>query len=153
MGFWNSLFGKTVKIGDAFFGEMVFIEIPNNPVESYFECERYFKPSGAKIGLGVTGSVSGPTQWQKNFFTQIEKDYPFLLAKFIPVIEARVGAWLTAPVIQDFEAEFEPTYFSIPACDQQPVAWEITFDTVHDVNHMVTVGMLGYEPHYVRIDG
>ena len=153
MGFWNFLFGKTVKVDDAFFGEMIVIEISNNPVESYFECERYFKPSGEKIALGVTGSVSGPTQRQKDFFMQIENDYSLLIAKFALVIETRLGAWTAVPVTKEFEAEFKPTYFSIPTCDQQPIAWEIAFDTVHDVNHTVTVGTLGYEPYYVRIDG
>lgn len=63
------------------------------------------------------------------------------------------GAWMTLPVIKDFAAEFKPTYLTIPACDQEPIEWEITFDIVHDLNHIVTIGMLGYEPQYVRVDG
>lgn len=60
---------------------------------------------------------------------------------------------MTAPVIKEFEVEFKSTYLDIPTCDQQPIEGEIAFDTVHDVNHMVTVGMLGYEPQFVRVDG
>jgi len=153
MGFWRFLFSKPVRIGDAFFGEMLFMEVKSDPSISYFECERYFKPSGEKIGLSVTGSLSGPTQRQKDFFTQVENDYPLLFTKLIPIIEAEFGAWMPQPIIKDFEAEFKPTFLDIPSCNQQPIEWEIVFDTVHDVNHTVTVGMLGDEPQYVRIDG
>ena len=56
-------------------------------------------------------------------------------------------------VVEDFTAELKPVHLSIPACEKQPVEWEITFDTVHNLNHIVTVGMFGYNPQYVQIDG
>lgn len=69
MGFWSFLFGKPVKIGDVFFGEMQWVKISKDPSKSYFEGERYFRPSGKKIGLSVIGAFSGPTQQQKDFFS------------------------------------------------------------------------------------
>jgi hypothetical protein len=153
MGFWNFVFGKTGKIADAFFGELVFIEMSNDSSRSYFECERYFKPIGEKIGLSVTGGLSGPTQEQKSFFNQIEADYFSLAPGWATLIEQRFSAWMPTPVIKDFTKEFKPSYLSIPTCEEQPVEWEITFDTVHDLNHIVTVGMLDYEPQYVQVDG
>jgi hypothetical protein len=142
-----------MRIDDAFFGKMLLVGSVKNPADNYFECQRYFRPSRDLVELSVTGSLSGPTQQQKDFFRQIENDYQLLVAKFIPLIEEKFGAWMALPIIKDFEKEFKPTYLSIPACDQQSVVWEITFDTVHDLNHLVTVGMVGYEPQYVRVDG
>jgi len=153
MRFWRLLFGKPVKIGDAFFGEMQWVELAKEPLKGYFECERYFSPSGKNISLSVTGALSGPTQQQQEFFTWIEANYLLLVAKLIPLIEAEFGAWMPLPVIQNFVAEFKPIGLDIPACDKLPIEWEIVFDTVHDVNHTVTVGMLDNEPQYVRIDG
>jgi hypothetical protein len=153
MGFWDFLFGKPVKIGDAFFGEMQWVEIANNLSESYFECERYFKPSGEKIGVSVTGLLSGPTQRQKDFFVQVEANYSLLVAKLNPLIEAEFGAWMPLPIIKNFVGEFKPIGLDIPACDKLPIEWEIVFDTVHDMNHTVTAGMLDDEPQYVRVDG
>jgi hypothetical protein len=153
MRFWDFLFGKTVKIGDAFFGEMVFIEISTDPSKSYFECERYFKPSGEKIGLSVTGSLSGPTQRQKNFFAQIETEYLLLVPRWTTIIEQEFSSRMLVPVIRDFAKEFKPGYLSIPTCQEQPIEWEITFDTIHDLNHIITVGMLADEPQYVQVDG
>ncbi|RZK89252.1 MAG: hypothetical protein EOO62_36400 [Hymenobacter sp.] len=59
MEFWPSFFGKTVKIGDAFFGEMTFVEIVNDPAQSYWECQRYCRPSREVIELSVAGSLKG----------------------------------------------------------------------------------------------
>ena len=56
-------------------------------------------------------------------------------------------------VVKDFTAEFKPVHLSIPTCEKQHVEWEIAFDTVHNLNHIVTVGMLGYDPQYVQVDG
>lgn len=153
MGFWQFLFGKPVKINDPFFGEMHWVEVANNLSVSYFECECHFKPSGEKIGLSVTGTFSGPTQQQRNFFSQVEANYPSLVTRLAPLIEAELGCWMPLRVIQNFIAEFKPVGLNIPACDKLPIAWEIVFDTVHDVNHTVTIGMVDDEPQYVRIDG
>jgi hypothetical protein len=153
MSFWNLFSGRTVKIGDAFFGEMTFMESSNDLAQSYFECELYFQPSSEKIGLSVTGTLSGPTQRQKDFFSQIEADYFLLVPRWKEVIEQKFGAWMLWPLIKNFAKEFKPSLIDIPTCVEQPIAWEITFDTFHDLNHIVTVGMLGYEPHYVRVDG
>lgn len=139
MGLWSRLFGRTVKIGDAFFGIMTFMGIPNDSAQSYFECACYFKPIREKMDVMVTGSLNGPTQEQKDFFAQVETDYPRLVTKFISIIEAEFGNWMSLPIIKDFDVEFKPTLLDIPACDQEPIEWEIVFDTVHDINHIVTV--------------
>ncbi|OGX84069.1 hypothetical protein [Hymenobacter coccineus] len=153
MGFWNLFSGKTITTGDEFFGVMIFIGNPNDPDEGYFECKRHFKPSGQMIELGVTAGLRGPTQRQKDFFSQIETDYFRLVPRWKEIIEQEFGAWMPLPVIQDFAQEFKPEYLSIPTCAVQPIVWEIAFDTVHDLNHIVTVGILDYEPQYVRVDG
>lgn len=153
MGFWNFFSSKLPQTGDEFFGALLFREDVKDPAKNYFECQRIFAPSGKMIEIALAGQLSGPTQPQKDFFRQLEIDYFLLIARLKEAIEQAFSAWMKLPVIQNFEVEFRPTYLSIPTCEEQPVAWEITFDTVHDLNHIVTVEMLGYEPQYVRVDG
>ncbi len=117
MSFWRYLFGKPIKIGDAFFGKMQWTEIANDPSKSYFECGRYFKPTREKISLIVTGTLQGPTQQQKDFFTQAEASDPLLVDKLIPLIEAEFGTWMPLLVIKNFVAEFKPTGLEIPLCE------------------------------------
>ena len=152
MGLWNFFAPKQLKIGDEFFGEMLFMETSNS-TNSYFECQRMFEPTGEIIEIGINGDLSGPTQGQKDFFRQIEKNYSLLTLRLIPFIEQEFSAWMKQPNIKNFDLEFKPGHLSIPSCEEQPIAWEITFDTIHDLNHLVTVGMLGNEPQFVQVDG
>jgi len=153
MSFWKSLFSKPIKTGDAFFGEMRFMEDAACPAKSYFECQCYFAPSSELIELHITAELSGPTRQQKEFFTWVEQEYARLTVKLAPLIELRFGTWLIpSAVIQDFIAEFKPIFLCIPACNQQPIEWEIVFDRVPEANYCIAVSMLGDEPQYVRID-
>jgi hypothetical protein len=153
MGFWNFFFGKLAKIYDAFFGDMTFMEISSDPAKSYFECERYFRPIAGIIELSVTGSLSGPTQVQKDFFTQLEENYPLIIAAVIPVIEDEFRNWKAEFRIGSFELEFKLVGLSIPTCDQHPIEWEIAFETVHDLNHTIFIAMQEYQPLHILIDG
>ena len=138
MRFWCSLFGKSVK---------------RNPAEDYFESERYFSPSGEMMGLSATGELGSLTPRQEEFIAQVEEQYPLIVAAIIPDIENRFQYWKPEFKISDFKQEFKPVYLDIPTCEQQPVEWEIAFETVHDRNHTVFVVMLDFQPQYVRIDG
>jgi hypothetical protein len=153
MGFWNRLFGRTAKTGDAFFGEMTYMEVSNDPAQSYFECARYFKPIDRVVELGVTGQMSGPTQRQKAFFTQLENDYPLIAAAVVPIIENEFRNWKPEFKIGNFGQEFKLTWLAIPICDQQPVEWELAFETVHDLNHTLFITMQDYKPIHILIDG
>jgi len=138
MGFWSFFFGKPVK---------------KSPVEDYVECERYFSPSGEMIGLSATGEFGSLTQRQEDFISQVERDYLLIIAAIIPSIEDRFRHWKPEFRIGEFKQEFKPVHLDIPTCDQQPIEWEIAFETVHDRNHTVFIVMLGYEPQYVRVNG
>jgi hypothetical protein len=138
MGFWSFLFGKPEK---------------KKPFEDYFECERYFGPSGEKIELSVTGELGILSQRQEDFISQLERDYSLIEAAIVPGIEARFRNWKPEFKVGDFKQEFRLVHLDIPTCEQQPVEWEMAFETVHDLNHTVFVNMLDYQPQYVRIDG
>lgn len=153
MGLWRRLFGRTVKTGDTFFGEMTFIEISNDPAQSYFECARYFNPIDGVVELSVTGQMRGPTQRQKDFFTQLENDYPLIVAAVIPAIESEFRNWKPDLEIKNFGQEFKLVWLTIPTCDQQPVEWKIAYETVYDLNHTLFITMQGYQPLHVLIDG
>jgi len=138
MGFWSFLFGKSVK---------------GKPADDYFECERYFSPSGEQIELSVTGELSVLTQRQENFIAQVEKDYSLIIGAVIPAFEDEFRNWKPAFKIADFKQEFKPIHLSIPTCDQQAVEWEMSFETIHDLNHIVVVYMLNFQLLHIHIDG
>ena len=56
-------------------------------------------------------------------------------------------------MIEDFSREFTLVAMSIPRLKDKPVEWNLSFDTIHDVNHQVTVELIDYKPSGVIIDG
>jgi hypothetical protein len=138
MGFWSYLFGKSVK---------------RNSAKDYFECERYFSPSGEQIGLSVTGELSVLTRRQEDFIGQVEKEYPLIVGAVIPAIEDEFQNWKPDFKIGDFKREFKLVHLAIPTCEQQPVEWEMSFETIHDLNHVVVVSMLDLQLLHIHVDG
>jgi len=152
MGFLDFIFGKSVKIDNEFFGQMLFLKDKDDS-KSYFECRRHFKPSDKPIEIGIDGSEAGPTQIQIDFFNRIQDDYTAITKSIAPLIEEEVGNWQPGFKIKDFNKEFEPVHLLLPRCEIKPVIWEIAFTSPHDRNHTFTVTMHNLEAYAILIDG
>jgi hypothetical protein len=153
MGFLGSLFGKSTKINNNFFGEMLFNENKRNPDKSYFECSRNFRPSAQLIEIGIDGDISGPAQAQIDFFIHIEDNYSEISRSITPLIEDEFRNWQENFKIEDFQKEFRPVYLRIPGCETKPIIWEIAFESDLDRNHQFTLTMNDFEAKTILIDG
>ncbi|WP_406684336.1 hypothetical protein N1F78_00995 [Seonamhaeicola sp. MEBiC1930] len=153
MGIFDFIFGKTIKIDDEFFGKMVFLDDKKEPLKSYFECRRHFKPTDDIIEIGITGDVNGPTKIQKDFFRKIESDYNEIALSIKPMIENEFRNWKEDFKIADFKKEFKAVYLFLPRCENEPKVWEIAFESEHDLNHTFTLTMNDLNATEILIDG
>ena len=71
----------------------------------------------------------------------------------IPLIEDEFQNWKPDFKVKDFEAEFWLVSVSIPQLNEELVEWEWSFETVHDVNHTLTVHMHDDIPQGIHFDG
>jgi hypothetical protein len=147
------IFGKPTKLENEFFGVMLFQKNKKVPLESYFECRRLFIPSKKIIEIIINGDLSGPTQKQINFFKSIENNYATIIASIIPLIENEFRNWQEDFKITNFQKEFEPVCLNIPNCENEPITWEIAFESEHDLNHTFTLTMRNLEAIDILIDG
>ncbi|HKC36259.1 MAG TPA: hypothetical protein VKB95_09360 [Chitinophagaceae bacterium] len=153
MGLLDFIFGKPTKLESEFFGTMLFLTFKNEPLKSYFECRRHFRPTDKIIEIGIDADESGPTQKQIDFFKKIEDNY-FDVAKAVtPLIEDEFGNWKEGFKIVNFQKEFEAVYLRLPRCEANPVIWEIAFESDHDRNHTFTLTMSDLEAKEILIDG
>jgi len=157
MGIWNFLFGKPVKTNDAFFGEMLFMEVKIDPAKSYFEGWRHFEPINDNIEVCVSGSLSGPTQVQKDFFRQVENNYALLIRKVIPIVESRFQEWEAEFKTDNFGQKFKPVYIFIPDCVKKPLEWEIAFESMpelvdYNYPYVLTIEMIDSEPQHISVN-
>ena len=153
MGLFDLIFGKSIKIENDFFGQMLFLGDKKDPSKSYFECRRHFKPSDKLIEIGIDGAETGPTQIQIDFFKKIEDNYPEITKSIKPLIEDEFGNWQEGFKIKDFNKEFDPVYLRLPRCETKPIIWEIAFNSDHDRNHTFTLTMNDFVAKEILIDG
>ncbi|MEQ3662314.1 MAG: hypothetical protein ABNG98_07835 [Flavobacterium sp.] len=153
MGIFDLIFGKTIKIDDQFFGKMILSEFKKNPEKNYFECRRYFKPTDSIIEIGIEGNKTGPTELQKDFFKNIESEYEQIISSVKPMIEREFQNWNKDFKIIDFSKEFKAVYLYLPRCENEHKAWEIAFESEHDLNHTFTITMSNLKPTEILIDG
>ena len=153
MGIFDFLFGKNIIIDNEFFGEMTFLENKKEPLKSYFECRRHFKPTNNSIEIGIEVNETGPTKLQKDFFRKIESDYDKIISSIRPLVENEFQNWKEDFKIIDFRKEFKAVYLFLPRCKNEPIPWEITFETEHDLNHVITITMCDLKATEILIDG
>ena len=153
MGILDFIFRKSIKINDSFFGEMLFFEFKKNPEKNYFECRKYFKPDDKIIEIGIEGNSTGPTEFQKEFFRQIESNYENIVCSIKPMIENEFKNWKENFNIEEFKNEFKPVYIYLSRCEKNPKIWEIMFETKHDLNHTITIKLNDLKATEILVDG
>ena len=70
-----------------------------------------------------------------------------------PLITDEFQNWKEDFQIVDFNKEFSIDGITIPRMDDNPLVWDISFTTIHDKNHWVTIDFVDFEPQGVLIDG
>lgn len=153
MGLLDFIFGKPTKLEHEFFGTMLFLEDKKDTLNSYYECRRQFIPSNKIIEIGIIGDVSGPTQKQIDFFKSIEVNYSIIAKAISTLIENEFRNWKYGFKINDFQKEFEPVFLRLPRCENNPIVWEIAFESDHDRNHTFTLTMSDFDAKEILIDG
>ena len=145
-----SLFKKKPPFNDPFFGELKYTAGKH---ASFFDGKKWFAPASKEISVLIDADAAGPVQAQYVFFSAVERDYAMLLAKIVPVIEDEFKNWKEDFVIKDFTNEFSLENIHISKLDEVPLKWEISYTSVHDLDHQFTIDFEGMEPMGVMIDG
>jgi hypothetical protein len=153
MGFFDFLFGKTIRIEHDFFGRISFNFNKDNPDKSWFNGRCSFMPAEKNIQVFIDADVAGPTQLQVDFYKSIENNFTEISQSIISALEDEFRNWKEDFVIRNLLKEFELMFIQLPRCETQPVVWEIAFDTEYDRNHLFTVTMNGFIAKFVSIDG
>ncbi|KAA3436830.1 hypothetical protein [Rufibacter hautae] len=146
------IFKKPTIIEDDFFGKLRFRKT-NDSENSYFEGKGLFGPTGKEIEFIIKGKESGPELKQKEFYNWVQENYRELITRLTPLVEEEFGNWKESFKIKNFDKEFKLVGITIPRHCKTTMEWDISFDTIHDENHQVTVDFIGKEPQGVLIDG
>lgn len=151
MGLFD-LFKKPQIIQDDFFGSLRFMTFKDS-TKNYFEGKGILKPTTDEIEYFIEADLSGPTIDQRNFYDKVQNSFDEITSKVTPLIEDEFKNWKEDFKIKDFKKEFKPVALTIPRMTSKPLTWDISFETIHDDNHQITVDFKDFEPDGILIDG
>lgn len=151
MSFFN-LFKRTPAVEDAFFGKLRYVNLKESS-KNYYAGSGYFSPDNSIISYFIKAGIKGPTEAQREFYIDFQINYPKYIQQFIPLIEDEFRNRNAHFRINNFKEEFKVVNITIPRVDAKVITWDITFETLHDPNHQITIDFIKFEPNTVLIDG
>lgn len=139
-------------IEDAFFGQLRFMDFAD-PQKNYFEGSGFFIATGQQIDYLIEANLPGPTLAQQQFYQALQDKYADYVTHIQPLITARFRHRQPDFEIQNFTDEFTLLCVTVPRLSTSPAAWDMSFSTVHDVKHDVTIYFLDEQPTSILLDG
>ncbi len=146
---------KPTLLQDEFFGQMRLITGKGG---SHWECEGvFFLPENKFIPFLIdTVEEQPPSQAQKDFVKEIERQYPHLLQTWTTALEANVRNWIPDFHLSDMHTIFALDAIEIPAEIGERPTWSITFqanDRIEPAFHYFELRMDGWQVTEIFMDG
>lgn len=151
MGLFN-LFKKPVLIHDTVFGT-VRLRRWKNAGSHYFEGKLHFAPTASVITLLIEAAGDGPTAAQRGFYQNLQTHFTTYAQRMIPLIEDEFRNWKDDFAVADFAKEFALVCLSLPTFEGEACRWQMSFTTVHDLDHQIEIDFVNDEPVSILIDG
>lgn len=151
MGLFD-FFKSPPLVHDPFFGPLRFMKGAKHRT-SYFEGTGLFAPTGQTIEYFIHSEEDGPSEDQRAFYRSLQADFVNYLVRIEPLIVDEFRNWHPDFIIQDFAQEFILLAVTIPQLDTFPVEWDMSFSTVHDQDHDITIYFQDQKPIHILIDG
>lgn len=139
-------------IENAFFGQLQFMDFKDSE-KNYFEGSGLFIPTGQQIEYFIEADLPGPTLAQQHFYQALQDKYADYVTRIQPLIIDEFRNWQPDFQIQNFTNEFTLLSVTVPRPSTSSAAWDMSFSTVHDTNHDVTIYFLDEQPTSILIDG
>ncbi|RYD97401.1 MAG: hypothetical protein EOP50_05735 [Sphingobacteriales bacterium] len=143
-------FKKEPAFIDPFFGALRFLDFKSG---SCFEGRKTFAPTGVTLDVLIDADKEGPHPAQRDFFSEVERNFDLLKTRMTPLIEEEFRNWKEDFIIREFDKEFSLVHLHIPRQDARPHQWELAFTSIHDPDHHITIEFEGLDPQGILIDG
>lgn len=140
------------RITDPDFGRLIFIFIPNEPEQSYWECEWTFPKTGTVISIGLRGGESGPLPEARKFYLGVLERFEQILAAARPELGRVFKSWLQQDLPANIFTVVKLSGFGVEDLKTQPIEWDVSFETTGEKWLGITIPFVGDEAQEAVID-
>ena len=145
---------RPLEIEDEFFGHLTYMKMPKGRI-SYWEAARIFVPRRKSIELFIDAPAPElpPALTQREFFLAVESDFPRVQDGAARLLQPELEKSLGHPISASFSEEFMITSISIPNAPLIKAAWDASFESRSDQNHLCTVKFEGFTAIDLEVSG
>jgi hypothetical protein len=140
------------RITDPDFGRLIFIFTPNEPEQSYWECEWTFPKTGTVISIALRGGESGPLPEARKFYLGVLERFEQILAAARPELGRVFKSWLQQDLPANIFTVVKLSGFGVEDLKTQPIEWDISFETTGEKWLGITIPFVGDEAQEAVID-
>jgi hypothetical protein len=134
------------RMNDPAFGSLVFMHISKWPERSYWECEWSFPETGTVVGISLPGGEAGPQPEAREFYLGLPKRFKHILVLCRPKLEQAFRDWRKRELPQDIFTVLKLAGFGLEDPKEQPVRWDVGFETTDDDWLGITIAFVGDTP-------
>ena len=140
------------QITDPNFGKLTFMHIDKHPERSYWECNWNFPPTSTVVFITLPGGENGPTNEARQFYLGLLARYDFVLTLCRPKLEQVFREWRSYQLPQDVFTVVRLSGFEVEDPNQQPLQWNVNFETTDDDWLGITIPFVGDMPEEPKVD-
>lgn len=151
MNVFKRMFGANNKKGfeDDFFGKLEY----EKKMDIYGKKHYSKNPKGnihfygVEIKIDLECDEKGPNQVQKDFFSQLQREFPSIVAnKLTKLLNTELSSWYESPNHHvDFDKEMILNELMLPTCLEHPINWKLKLYHLH-FDQFITLSFKGFEP-------
>ena len=140
------------RLPDPVFGPLLYMYIPRDPSESYWEGEWLFPPTQTKVAVTLPGSVEGPAESGRAFYLALPARFEEIIHRVRPALDQAFLEWLGRPLNPDMWQDVELAGFGVEDPAAVPVAWDVGFEAKGEKWLGITIPFVGDDPQQPVID-
>jgi hypothetical protein len=130
-------------MSDPDFGGLVFMHISKFPERSYWECGWIFPKTGKVVWITLRGGKSGPIPQARQFYLSLPDRFEQILISCRPRLEQAFKDWERPQLVEDIFSVVELTGFGLEDPTEQPIRWDVGFETKGDDWLGITIPFVG----------
>ena len=89
------------RLDDRSFGPLVFMYIPNDPDNSYWEAEWLFPPTGSRVSISLPGGIDRPGAESRDFMLSRGREFDQIMELARPKLAEVLRSYLSRPLFDD----------------------------------------------------
>ena len=137
---------------DPDFGKLQFVHTSKRPDRSYWECEWTFPATGSVVGITLPGGEDGPKPEAREFYLGLSARFDSILTACRPRLEQIFREWRGQELPQDIFTVVKLTGFGVEDPQEQPVEWDVGFETTDGDLLAITIPFVGDTPNEPLVD-